>query len=207
MSELVDDIGALIDASGAEKVHLVGHDAGAGLGWMFAASHADRLHSFTALSTPHPTAFKKAIMTSRQGITSWYIYFYQLPRIPERYYLGRARDGSTLARYMQTGGQTPALADRDARAMAAPGALTAFLNWYRALSWSAKIGQITVPTMYVWSDSDKWVHDKAARGTGQHVSGPYRFEILRGVSHWIPEAQPHAVAGLLLEWMDTHSTA
>jgi pimeloyl-ACP methyl ester carboxylesterase len=88
MSELVDDVGALIDASGAEKVHLVGHDAGAGVGWIFAANHADRLLTFTALSTPHPTAFKQAILTSRQGNTSWYVYFYQLPRIPEWYFLG-----------------------------------------------------------------------------------------------------------------------
>jgi pimeloyl-ACP methyl ester carboxylesterase len=79
MSALADDVGALIDASDAEKVHLVGHDAGAGVGWIFAANHADRLPTFTALSTPHPTAFKQAILTSRQGITSWYVYFYQLP--------------------------------------------------------------------------------------------------------------------------------
>jgi pimeloyl-ACP methyl ester carboxylesterase len=204
LSELVDDVGALIDASGAEKVHLVGHDAGAGVGWIFAANYAHRLHTFTALSTPHPTAFKKAILTSQQGITSWYIYFYRLPRIPERYYLGRRGDAATLARYMQAGGQTPALAERDARAMAEPGALTASMNWYRAMSWSDKIGKISVPTMYVWSDSDKWVRAQAARNTGRHVSGPYRFETLHGVSHWIPEEQPDTVAHLLLEWIDTH---
>lgn len=207
MSELVDDVGALIDASGAEKVHLVAHDVGAGVGWIFAANHGDRLLSFTALSTPHPTAFKQAILTSRQGITSWYVYFYQLPRIPEWYFLGRRGDAAPLSRYLQSGGQTPALADRDARAMAEPGALTASMNWYRALSWSDKIGQITVPTMYVWSDGDKWVRDKAARSTGRYVSGPYRFEILGGVSHWIPEEQPDTVARLLLEWIDTHSAA
>ncbi|WP_157521386.1 alpha/beta fold hydrolase [Mycobacterium sp. ACS4331] len=206
MTELVDDVAALIDASGAEKVHLVGHDAGAGMGWVFAANHPDRLHTFTALSTPHPTAFKNAILTSRQGITSWYIYFYQLPRIPEWYYLGRRGDASRLSRYMQAGGQSPVLADRDASAMAEPGTLTASMNWYRALSWSDKIGQTTVPTMYVWSDSDKWVLDKAARNTGRYVSGQYRFEILHGTSHWIPEEQPDTVARLLLEWLETHSS-
>jgi pimeloyl-ACP methyl ester carboxylesterase len=167
-------------------VHLVAHDVGAGVGWIFAASRADHLLSFTALSTPHPTAFKQAILTSRQAITSRYVYFYQLPRIPEWCFLGRRGDAATLSRYLQSGGQTPALADRDARAMAEPGALTASMNWYRALSWSDKIGQIAVPTMYVWSDGDKWVRDKAARNTGRHVSGPYRFEILHGTSHWIP---------------------
>jgi pimeloyl-ACP methyl ester carboxylesterase len=91
--------------------------------------------------------------------------------------------------------------------MAEPGALTASMNWYRALSWSDKSGQITVPTMYLWSDSDKWVRDKAARNTGRYVSGPYRVEILHGVSHWIPEEQPGTVARLLLEWIDTDSSA
>jgi pimeloyl-ACP methyl ester carboxylesterase len=204
MAELVGDVIALIDASGAEKVHLVGHDSGAGVGWIFAAHHADRLHSFTSLSTPHPTALKQAILTSRQGLTSWYMFFYQLPGLPERYFLGRHGDAVPLSRYLQSGGQSPALADRDARAMAESGALTASLNWYRALSWSDRIGHITVPTLYAWSDRDKWIREKAARSTGRYVSAPYRFEILSGVSHWLPEEQPGTVARLVLEWADAH---
>ena len=87
--ELVEDVRALIDASGAQRVHLVGHDWGATVAWAVAAEMPERIASLTTLSVPHPAAFLKAIATSRQALASWYMYFFQLPRIPERYFLGR----------------------------------------------------------------------------------------------------------------------
>ena len=61
--------------------------------------------------------------------------------------------------------------------------------------------------MYVWSDSDKYLFSKAAHKSGDYVSGEYRFEILSGVSHWMPEELPDTVADLLLEWFATHPNA
>jgi pimeloyl-ACP methyl ester carboxylesterase len=83
MSELVADIGALIDASGARRVHLVGHDWGAAVAWAAAAEMPERLATVSPISVPHPAAFIKSITTSRQGMASWYMYVFQLPRIPE----------------------------------------------------------------------------------------------------------------------------
>ena len=102
--------------------------------------------------------------------------------------------------------QSPEAADRDARAMAEPGVLTAALNWYRAIPltdirgvWSQKI---TVPTMYVWSDGDTGLR-KGCPQLGRYVTGEYRFETLHG-SHWMLDEQPDAVADLLLEWLAAH---
>ena len=83
-SELVDDIVALIDASGAEKVHLVGHDWGALVAWAFASRHPERLHTLTAVSVPHPKAFAWA-MPRGQILKSWYMAAFQLPALPERF--------------------------------------------------------------------------------------------------------------------------
>ena len=83
MSELVADVGALIDASGARQVHLVGHDWGAAVAWAAAAEMSDRLATVSPISVPHPGAFMKSLATSRQGLASWYMYVFQLPRIPE----------------------------------------------------------------------------------------------------------------------------
>ena len=58
--------------------------------------------------------------------------------------------------------------------------------------------------MYVWSDGDKFLLRKAAHKSGDYVSAEYRFEILTGVSHWLPDEQPDTVAGLLLEWFAAH---
>ncbi|HEU0191115.1 MAG TPA: alpha/beta fold hydrolase [Mycobacterium sp.] len=205
MSELVADIGALIDASGAQRVHLVGHDWGAAVAWGVAAEMPARLATVTPVSVPHPGAFLKSLVTSRQGLASWYMLFFQLPRIPE-WFLTRG-NGAVAAKTLQRGGQTAVAAARDAQAMTEPGALTAWLNWYRGLPLSnlrASRQHISVPTMYVWSDGDFALLAKAAHDTAAYVDADYRFETMPGVSHWIPDTQPDRLADLLLDWFTKH---
>ena len=165
---------------------------------------ADRLASLSPISVPHPVPFVKAMWTSRQVRASWYMFFFQLPRIPERLLL--RRDGSTtaMAASLEAGGQSAASAARDVAAMSEPGALTAALNWYRAMFLAKPAGKITVPTLYVWSDGDTALLDKAAYATGDYVIADYRFEVLRGVSHWIPDERPDTLADLLMDWFGAH---
>jgi pimeloyl-ACP methyl ester carboxylesterase len=96
VDELAEDIHTLIEASGAQRVHLVGHDWGATVAWRVAQQFPDRLLTVTSMSVPHPGAFLKALVTSRQGLASWYILFFQLPRIPE-WYLTHGRGTFTLS--------------------------------------------------------------------------------------------------------------
>ena len=199
MSELVEDVGALVDASGAQRVHVVGHDFGGLVAWSFAAKHPDRVSTLSSLSSPHPRALQYAMLTSKQGLLSWYAYAYQLPRLPERFYLGADGTGARLARMLRSGGQRPDLADRDAQTMTAPGIYTAALNWYRAAPWSGRTGEVSVPTLLVWSDGDKYILESAARRSQNYTTGEFRFEVLKG-SHWMPDEQPDAVADLLLDW-------
>ncbi|KUI30177.1 hypothetical protein AU196_06145 [Mycobacterium sp. IS-1742] len=177
------------------------------MAWALAADMPERLASLTAMSVPHPAAFLRAMPTSRQAFASWYISFFQIPGIPERYLLSGDGSGSRMSRFMQSkAGQPKDAADRDARAMSEPGVLTAALNWYRAIPLSGipRINRkITVPTMFVWSDRDAGLVEKGARLTGDHVSAEYRFKILSG-SHWLLDEQSDAVADLLLEWLAAH---
>lgn len=207
LPEIVEDIRALFDASGAERVHLVGHDWGAAAAWAAGAELGDRIATLTALSVPHPGAFLRALVTSRQGLLSWYMYAFQLPWLPERLMLGGRGTADVLSKFLQRAGQTREAADRDAKAMAAPGVLTAALNWYRAIPLTdlrASEQKISVPTLFVWSDGDVAVAEKSARDTARYVTGDYRFEILRGISHWIPDECPDTAADLLLEWFAAH---
>ena len=203
--ELAEDVQALVDASGAQRVHLVGHDWRAFVAWVVAEKTPERIASLTALSTPHPAALLKAMATSRQFFASWYIQFFQLPRIPE-WYFGR-HDWSGMSNFMQSRARQPSeAAVRDARAMAESGALTTALNWYRAMPLTdmrRACDKTNVPTMYVWSDGDNALLEKGARDSGRYVSGEYRFQTLHG-SHWMLDEQPDAVADLLLEWLAAH---
>jgi len=150
----------------------------------------------------------KALATSRQLLASWYIYFFQLPWLPERLLIGTGGTASGLSKLLQDyAKERPEFANRDARAMASPGLFTAAVNWYRAIPLTdlrALRKKIPVPTMLVWSDGDPAVREKGARDCARHVSGEYRFEILRGVSHWMLDEQPDVVADLLLEWFAKH---
>jgi pimeloyl-ACP methyl ester carboxylesterase len=208
VSELAEDVVALIDASGAQHVHLVGHDWGATVAWAVAIQFPDRLVTVSPMSVPHPAAFLKAQLTSRQGLASWYIWFFQLPRVPEWYFTHGDGKASGLSKFMQRlAKQAPEAADRDAAAMAESRALTAALNWYRAIPLSdmRQVGKkITVPTMYVWSDGDTALLSKAAHGCARYVDGEYRFEVLKGVTHWMLDEKPDTVADLLLEWFAAH---
>ena len=136
---------------------------------------------------------------------SWYVYFFQLPLIPEAYLLGRGGRGMTwlIGDYA---GQSREALERDARGMAEPGAMTAALHWYRAVPFMNRrdvAKKITVPTMFIWSDGDVAIKDKGVRDCGKYVSAEYRFETLHG-THWMVDEQPDAVADLLVDWLAAH---
>ena len=79
------------------------------------------------------------------------------------------------------------------------------LDWYAAQRRedAAGLGPVTAPTLHVWSDQDVALGRAGAEATARHVAGPYRFEVLQGVSHWIPETEPERTAQLILDWART----
>ena len=195
-SQLVDDVLALLDAAGAEQVHLVGHDWGALVAWALASRHPERVRTLTAVSVPHPRAFLQA-MPHGQLLKSWYMAAFQVPGLAER--LLPTRRGLAFA-----GGT--GLSVEQMRAYVEPlgrAGLTTALNWYRALPWSLREKgydrRITVPTTYVWSDGDTALGRAGAEATGKFVTAPYRFAVLPGLSHWIPDEDPDALAELVLD--------
>lgn len=200
LRELVDDVLALLDAAGLSRAHVVGHDWGAVLGWALAAWHPDRLHTLTAVSVPHPAAFTRAALTSDQLLRSWYMGFFQLPVVPERALL--AGNGARLRALLTGSGLPDGDADEIVARMRPAGALTAALDWYRALPLGARdtVGPVAVPTLHVWSDRDAALGRAATEATSRHVRGDYRLEVLEGVTHWVPET----AAGRLGELVTAH---
>lgn len=157
------------------------------------------------MSTPHPRALASSVWRSFQLARSWYVGLFQLPKLPER--LLTAGNGSLLRRLLRHSGLPDAMIDAYTDAMLEPGAMAAAINYYRALrlSGTVAVGRITVPTLYVWSTHDTALGPIAARATACQVDAPYRFEILDGVSHWIPETSVEELSALLLAHIRTHS--
>jgi pimeloyl-ACP methyl ester carboxylesterase len=203
MPELVDDVLALIETLNAGPVHLVGHDWGAAVAWSLAASHPHVLASVTSISVPHPSAMRRAMLTSNQLRKSWYMLAFQVPGLAElvldpRYPARRKRFIASLVK----GGQDPIRAECDVDRMISPGALTAALNWYRAIPLTSPKrlgGKVDTPTLFIWGSADIALGRAAAELTARYVGAPYRFEAIEGAGHWLPEELPDTVADLIAE--------
>lgn len=196
IAHLVDDALGVANHLGADRFSVVGHDWGAVVAWHLAAHHAERIRSLTALSVPHPVAFATALAAPAgdQRDRASYVSFFQQADVAEE-----ALMAGGLAALLEASGY-PGDVDERVLAMSAPGALTAALNWYRAIDFTlfCGVGRITVPTLYVWSTDDLALGRDGAESTASYVEGSYRFEILEGISHWIPEEVPEALNRLLL---------
>jgi pimeloyl-ACP methyl ester carboxylesterase len=199
---LVADVIGMADRLGADRFHLVGHDWGAAVAWHTAGRHPERLRSLTAVSVPHPVAFAGALTRDDQRQRSSYIEVFRHEGRAEELLL--EDDGGRL-RAMLAGSGLSGDVDEYVGRMREPGALTAALNWYRAADVGSidGLGPITTPTMYVWSTADIALGREAAEATVGHVEGPYRFEVLEGVSHWIPEEAADALNQLLLDHLSS----
>lgn len=190
LGELADDVVALADAVGADAVHVVGHDWGGGIAWLVAGRHPDRVASVTVLSTPHPIAMNEALRSRDfdQVRRSWYMAAFQLPEVPERFL------GPRLGALLRRGGLPEADATRYAARLAERGALTAAMNWYRAIPLSSGVAhRCRVPATLVWGRRDPFLGPLAARLTAHAVVGPYELiELEEG--HWLPERAPQLCA-------------
>jgi pimeloyl-ACP methyl ester carboxylesterase len=201
LDHLCADVLALADAAGAERFSLLGHDWGAVVAWTVAGSYPDRVRTLTAVSVGHPDAFRRSFVGT-QLLRSWYMAAFQVPWLPER--VLRAQGGRRLRTFLTGGGAhdpEPAV-----RLFADPRAATAALNWYRALRLPSSVaaGLTRVPTLYVWSDRDTALGRRGAEGTERFVRAPYRFVVLEGVSHWVPEERPVELGELVVDHLLSH---
>jgi pimeloyl-ACP methyl ester carboxylesterase len=191
----------LMTALEIPRADVVGHDWGANAAWALAAWHPDRVRSLTAVSVPHPGAFTAAYRADpEQKERSAYIRLFWQPGKAEEVLLadGARRLRRMLGTRAETGIPEDAV-EEYVEVLSAPGALTAALNWYRAMESGTRVDRVAVPTTYVWSDGDAAIGRTAAEGCDGFVSGDYRFVELPGITHWIPEQAPRELAAVILD--------
>jgi pimeloyl-ACP methyl ester carboxylesterase len=201
IQHLVADVLAVADELGGFEFHVVGHDWGAAVAWQVAGRHQHRVRTLTALSVPHPFAFGRALVGeggSDQGSRSGYMEFFRSEGAADAF----LADGAAGLRNLYAmSGLGEADVEPYVEVLTQPGAMQAALNWYVAADISAVegLGPITMPTLFVWSTEDPALGREGAEWTAEYVEGPYRFEVLEGVSHWIAEEAPDRLNVLLLE--------
>jgi pimeloyl-ACP methyl ester carboxylesterase len=208
---LVEDVAALIKASGARKTLLLAHDWGGALAWSLANQQPQLIDKLVIMNLPHPACFARELRRPPQLFQSWYMFFFQLPWLPE--FMLRRRNGRATSGIFRTTSRNPArFTDEDLEVYRAnamrPGGLTAMINWYRALFRGRTVRQfrsknlpvIHVPTLFLWGNADSALNIRTTRGTGKYVSD-LTFRVFPGVSHWIQQEAPEAVNAMLEAWL------
>ena len=193
IGELVADALAVLDALGIGRAHVVGHDWGAIVAWHLAGRHADRVRTVTAVSIPHPRATLSAghdDPDQRERLA--YLELFQHPDKAVDVLL--ADDAKRLRAMFD--GCPPERVASYVEPMLEPGALRTALNWYGAMGTPdlGPLGEIEVPTTYVWGDRDVAIGPVAAQRCADWVRGPYDFVPLTGFSHWVPDEAPVELA-------------
>ena len=209
IDRLMEDVAALIDASGAKRVTLIGHDWGAGLAWTFATNKVRPLERLVIMNVPHPGVMRAHLGRSwAQLKKSWYMFFFQIPGLPERAMTARDARAIRQAFHGMAVDKThfgPEVLDRYARDAQRPGAMTGMINWYRAAmrvpgKMAGPWPVIETPTLIVWGEEDAALGIELLDGTDAYVRD-LTIQRLPGVSHWVQQEAPDQVNAILKAWL------
>jgi pimeloyl-ACP methyl ester carboxylesterase len=203
LTKIVGDVTGIMDALGIQRAHVVGHDWGAVVAWGLAMFAPHRVDHLVAISVGAPGAAPPPNLEALQK--SWYRILFQFKDIAED--LVQRNDWYLLREMLQGGGED---FDRYKADLSEPGALTAALNWYRAnvpverlipAGAGPQFPPVAAPTMGVFGTADLYLTEAAMTGSASKVTGPWRYERLVGVGHFIPLEAPDQLNRLLLDFL------
>jgi pimeloyl-ACP methyl ester carboxylesterase len=205
LNELRDDVRGLIESTGRDQAHLVGHDWGAMVAWYLAMTHPEDVGRLVVANVPHPVVFRRQLLRNpRQMLRSWYAATLQVPWLPE--FVLRANDYAALLRTLRSTSEPGTFSDADLlryrESYDQTGALTGMLDWYRAAlrhrpSLTAD-PWIDPPTLLIWGENDDaLIPEMAPESIGLCSDG--RLERFPDATHWVIHERTDRVNELVLE--------
>jgi epoxide hydrolase 4 len=210
IEQLTGDVAALVRATGSSRANLAGHDWGGVIAWTFAARFPDLVDRLVILNAPHPARYARKVLHPRQLFKSWYVLAFLVPGLAER--LLAARDGAVLRRLFERSPAGPGAFESDridfyVRAMTAPGALTAALNYYRAnagiRSFLPHVQPVPHETLVIWGEKDQALSTVLLDGLDK-VAPRSRIHRFPGVGHWVNNEVPAEVSELMTRFFTSH---
>ncbi|HKB37558.1 MAG TPA: alpha/beta hydrolase [Gemmataceae bacterium] len=206
---LSQDVAELIRHAGVERAAVAGHDWGGGVAWYLAMTRPECVEKLVILNAPHPALYERETHKLPQLLASWYVFFFQLPWLPEL--VCRWHRFALLRRALSEGPvRRDAVTRRDidlyVRAIARPGALTAALNWYRAVFRSRFRGGplqasvLNMPTLVLWGERDRYLLPALLDGLEQWVKD-LRIERFPKASHWVHLDETERVNRAMIDFL------
>ena len=200
MSELTADVRGVIKGLGYDDCILVAHDWGGAIAWNFADKYPDLVEKLIVMNFPHPAKFIAGLKTWQQLQKSWYIFFFQIPFLPELIF--KANDYQAIASaFIDMAIDKSAFSPEDLaaykEAAAKPGALTAMIDYYRANFnfIDRKTGSydvLDIPTLMIWGEADTALGKELTYGTDEYVAD-LKLKYIPNCSHWVQQEQPKLV--------------
>lgn len=207
LDPLTDDLRGLLDHLASGPVDVVAHDWGGAVAWWGALRFPERFARLALLNIPHPGVMRQALWRDReQRRRSRYIFYFQLPFLPER----KIRAGdfrgfrAIFRRSSRRGTFSPEDLATYAGAAGQPGAVTAMLNWYRAALWCPPAKpvhrRVEPPVRLIWGEDD------VALGADMAAASLTRCreaELCRipSAGHWVQHEATARVNDLLLAFL------
>lgn len=202
VEKLAGDVAGLVRALGRRRAFVVGHDWGGAVAWVFAQEHGDMLVRLAVLNCPHPLQMQEGLRTPRQLAKSWYMFFFQLPMVPELSVA--ARDYEIVRKTLGRDGVSAEEIERYVEALRTPGVVRSALNYYRAVIRRLASGRvprarvIDRPTLMIWGDRDRFLGAELAEPPARFVPDA-RTVHLPEATHWVQRDAPERVSALLVE--------
>lgn len=210
IEQLAADVAGLIQASGKEKVFLVGHDWGGIVAWRVAREYPELLHKLIILNAPHEAAMKEQVLHHPfQLFRSSYIAFFQMRGLPEKL-LGISNWGPA-AKALQSTSRKGTFKEEDLRyyrtAWSQPKAMRSMINWYRALATksleSAIPNRVTVPTFLIWGAKDQFLGSDLATKSLELCDNGEGI-LLGEATHWVQHEESEQVNKRILDFVNEH---
>jgi len=207
---LTSDVAEIIKSLRYSRAIIVGHDWGGVLAWTFAARFPEMTSKLVVMNAPHIAAYQRELGRNfAQWRKSWYVYFFQIPRLPEA--LLTRDHGAGIKQLLRRSASPATFSEEDltryAEAFCKPGAATAAINWYRAapryVLTRARLpngGRVSAPTLLIWGAHDAALDIGQTEGLERWVSN-LTVRILPDASHWVQQDAPDMVNRYLLDFL------
>ena len=221
VSLLVEDVRALIEHLGNQRVVLTAHDWGGGIAWVFANRYPDLIDQLIIINSPHPAVFARELLKNpaQQKASSYMLLF----RTPDAEFKLSENNYDFLVRALSQWGSkwhlTDELRRRYIEAWSQPGALTGSLNYYRAsplypptsqadkehitkiMNAPPEFTHIKVPTMVIWGEQDEALLTGNLEGLDEFVHD-LTIERIPDGTHWVVHEQPDRINALIRRFIE-----
>ncbi|RJT07442.1 alpha/beta fold hydrolase [Halococcus sp. IIIV-5B] len=201
MSKLSADVCELVHSEGQESAHIVGHDFGAFVAWNVALRQPSIVDRLGILNVPHPTVYRDTLRSDlRQIVRSWYVWFYQVPKLPE-WTLGRNDMENMVASLELT--SNPETFDEETvnlyREAWRHTGISPRINWYRGFRRSDRPPHdiVTQPTIVCWGQDDVALVSSMAESSIDYCENG-QLRMFPDASHWVHHDEREEVTEALL---------